>query len=164
MFHSRNPFQCSHFTNAPEFLHSSALGNHGNRKVAWAWSSKICSCIHATVSSSVPVMASGRRDSSPGRLALAFPSIWKKVRYRWSPHRINSVDLGASTGSLSEALMYPWIVPHPNMPPDGRPRSLSCQLPGPPLRELILKVLPFILFIRNGNMLNIWKYLYPNNW
>ncbi|GIY26076.1 uncharacterized protein CDAR_126991 [Caerostris darwini] len=76
-------------------------------------------------------MATGRRDSSPGRLALALPSIWKKVRYRWSPHRMNTVDLGASTNSLSEALIYPWIA-QPK-PPDGRPRSLSCQLPGPPL-------------------------------
>ena len=81
-------------------------------------------------------MSTGRRDSSPARLALALPSIWKKVRYRWSPHRVNSVDLGASTGSLSEALVYPWIAHQPSGPPDGRPRSLSCQLPGPPLREL----------------------------
>ncbi|GFQ93732.1 uncharacterized protein TNCT_41961 [Trichonephila clavata] len=78
-------------------------------------------------------MATGRRDSSPGRLALALPSIWRKVRYRWSPHRINSVDLGASTSSLSEAIIYPWIAQP--QPPDGRPRSLSCQLPGPPLRK-----------------------------
>ncbi|GIY34061.1 uncharacterized protein CEXT_18741 [Caerostris extrusa] len=61
-------------------------------------------------------MATGRRDSSPGRLALALPSIWKKVRYRWSPHRMNTVDLGASTNSLSEALIYPWIAqPKPPM-------------------------------------------------
>ncbi|GBM89702.1 hypothetical protein AVEN_63050-1 [Araneus ventricosus] len=78
-------------------------------------------------------MATGRRDSSPGRLALALPSIWKKVRYRWSPHRMNTVDLGASTSSLSDAIIYPWIA----QPPDGRPRSLSCQLPGPPLHSLL---------------------------
>lgn len=82
-------------------------------------------------------MAAGRRDSSPGRLALALPSIWRKVRYRWSPNKVNSVDLGASTTSLSDALVYPWIAHscHPQ-PPDARPRSLSCQLPGPPFREL----------------------------
>ncbi|XP_035208745.1 uncharacterized protein LOC118183346, partial [Stegodyphus dumicola] len=83
-------------------------------------------------------MATGRRDSSPGRLALALPSIWKKVRYRWSPHRVNSVDLGASTSSLSEAIVYPWIAQPPPPPPDGRPRSLSCQLPGPPLQWQLL--------------------------
>ncbi|KAF8767910.1 hypothetical protein HNY73_020784 [Argiope bruennichi] len=80
-------------------------------------------------------MATGRRDSSPGRLALALPSsIWRKVRYRWSPHRMNTVDLGASTSSLSEAIICPWIA----QPPDGRPRSLSCQLPGPPLQWQLL--------------------------
>ncbi|KAG8178000.1 hypothetical protein JTE90_004483 [Oedothorax gibbosus] len=83
-----------------------------------------------------------RRDSSPGRLALVLPSIWKKVRYRWSPNRVNSEDLGASTGSLSEALAYPWISTQPPhrapVPPDGRPRSLSCQLPGPPLQWQLL--------------------------
>lgn len=110
-------------------------GNHDNPEVAWArgaFHATVCVCLF----SSVPAMATGRRDSSPGRLSLALPSIWKKVRYRWSPHRINSVDLGASTGSLSEALVYPWIAhQHNPLPSDARPRSLSCQLPGPPLRE-----------------------------
>lgn len=118
----------------PQAQHPPAFCSHGNRKVAWA---KTAESFFASthIMPSVPVMATGRRDSSPGRLALALPSIWKKVRYRWSPHRVNSVDLGASTGSLSEALVYPWIAHQPTEPPDGRPRSLSCQLPGPPLRE-----------------------------
>ncbi|XP_055935870.1 ankyrin repeat and fibronectin type-III domain-containing protein 1-like isoform X3 [Argiope bruennichi] len=47
---------------------------------------------------------------------------------------MNTVDLGASTSSLSEAIIYPWIA----QPPDGRPRSLSCQLPGPPLQWQLL--------------------------